>query len=93
MSIHHLNMARTVTETVTEKGQSQSQVQGELHGTSDFTQIEAPVTWRAYIICGFASFGGEDNLLPRVWIFNKLTGRDIQQVFCLGMTRVISPVC
>ncbi|KAL1970729.1 hypothetical protein VTN77DRAFT_4373 [Rasamsonia byssochlamydoides] len=27
-------------------------------GTTDFNRIEAPVTWRAYLICGFASFGG-----------------------------------
>ncbi|CAG8020898.1 unnamed protein product [Penicillium olsonii] len=27
-------------------------------GTSDLTLVEAPVTWRAYLICGFASFGG-----------------------------------
>ncbi|KAJ5215426.1 Major facilitator-type transporter ecdD [Penicillium cinerascens] len=29
-----------------------------LVGTSDLNLIEAPVTWRAYMICGFASFGG-----------------------------------
>ncbi|KAJ6088819.1 Major facilitator-type transporter ecdD [Penicillium sp. IBT 16267x] len=27
-------------------------------GTADFNLIEAPVTLRAYLICGFASFGG-----------------------------------
>jgi hypothetical protein len=27
-------------------------------GTTDLNLIEAPVTWRAYMICGFASFGG-----------------------------------
>ncbi|OGE53762.1 hypothetical protein PENARI_c007G11251 [Penicillium arizonense] len=27
-------------------------------GTVDLSLIEAPVTWRAYMICGFASFGG-----------------------------------
>ncbi|CAL5869715.1 uncharacterized protein PFLUO_LOCUS3945 [Penicillium psychrofluorescens] len=27
-------------------------------GTTDLSLIEAPVTWRAYMICGFASFGG-----------------------------------
>jgi len=26
--------------------------------TSDVNQIEAPVTWKAYLICAFASFGG-----------------------------------
>jgi hypothetical protein len=28
-------------------------------GTSDLNLIEAPITWRAYLICGFASFGGK----------------------------------
>ncbi|RMJ28025.1 transporter [Aspergillus sp. HF37] len=27
-------------------------------GTADLSYIEAPVSWRAYFICGFASFGG-----------------------------------
>lgn len=27
-------------------------------GTADLSRIEAPVSWRAYLICGFASFGG-----------------------------------
>lgn len=31
----------------------------QLHGTDDLNLIEAPVTWRAYLICGFASFGGK----------------------------------
>jgi len=26
--------------------------------TSDVNAIEAPVTWKAYLICAFASFGG-----------------------------------
>ncbi|KAJ0116772.1 hexose transporter [Diaporthe amygdali] len=29
-----------------------------LHTTSDVERIEAPVTWKAYVICAFASFGG-----------------------------------
>lgn len=29
-----------------------------LHTTSDVNRIEAPVTWKAYLICAFASFGG-----------------------------------
>ncbi|KAH8753555.1 general substrate transporter [Diaporthe sp. PMI_573] len=29
-----------------------------LHTTSDVDRIEAPVTWKAYMICAFASFGG-----------------------------------
>lgn len=27
-------------------------------GTADHTAIEAPVTWKAYLLCAFASFGG-----------------------------------
>jgi MFS family permease len=29
-----------------------------LHTTNDVERIEAPVTWKAYMICAFASFGG-----------------------------------
>ena len=29
-----------------------------LQTTSDVERIEAPVTWKAYLICAFASFGG-----------------------------------
>lgn len=29
-----------------------------LVGTTDINRIEAPITFRAYLICGFASFGG-----------------------------------
>ena len=29
-----------------------------LRTTDDVTRIEAPVTWKAYLICAFASFGG-----------------------------------
>jgi len=29
-----------------------------LTGTQDVERIEAPVTWQAYLICAFASFGG-----------------------------------
>ncbi|ETN39294.1 uncharacterized protein HMPREF1541_05517 [Cyphellophora europaea CBS 101466] len=30
----------------------------ELQTTTDVERIEAPVTWKAYLICAFASFGG-----------------------------------
>ena len=30
----------------------------ELQTTDDVTRIEAPVTWKAYLICAFAAFGG-----------------------------------
>ena len=29
-----------------------------LSTASDVNHIEAPVTWKAYLICAFASFGG-----------------------------------
>jgi MFS family permease len=31
---------------------------GGLATTTDVNRIEAPVTWKAYLICAFASFGG-----------------------------------
>ena len=31
---------------------------GALAATSDVNRIEAPVTWKAYLLCAFASFGG-----------------------------------
>jgi sugar porter (SP) family MFS transporter len=31
---------------------------GDLAATQDVERIEAPVTWKAYLICAFASFGG-----------------------------------
>ncbi|GAA5937010.1 hypothetical protein JCM3775_001925 [Rhodotorula graminis] len=31
---------------------------GQLTGTADVNAIEAPVTWKAYLMCAFASFGG-----------------------------------
>jgi hypothetical protein len=29
-----------------------------LRTTDDVNRIEAPVTWKAYLMCAFASFGG-----------------------------------
>lgn len=29
-----------------------------LRTTEDVNRIEAPVTWKAYLMCAFASFGG-----------------------------------
>lgn len=31
---------------------------GGLVATADVNRIEAPVTWKAYLLCAFASFGG-----------------------------------
>lgn len=31
---------------------------GGIRATSDINSIEAPVTWKAYLMCAFASFGG-----------------------------------
>lgn len=30
----------------------------DLQATADVNRIEAPVTWKAYLLCAFASFGG-----------------------------------
>lgn len=49
-----------MSEPVVEKdpnAPSASHVHG-LAGTQDVNRIEAPVTWKAYLICAFASFGG-----------------------------------
>ncbi|KAK3716871.1 hypothetical protein LTR37_006221 [Vermiconidia calcicola] len=32
--------------------------EGAIAATSDVNRIEAPVTWKAYLLCAFASFGG-----------------------------------
>ncbi|KAK1757124.1 general substrate transporter [Echria macrotheca] len=40
-----------------ETGPSATHVHG-LAATQDVERIEAPVTWKAYLICAFASFGG-----------------------------------
>lgn len=41
-----------------EAGDRKPSVVGNLHATEDVGDIEAPVTWKAYLMCAFASFGG-----------------------------------
>jgi sugar porter (SP) family MFS transporter len=41
-----------------EAGERKTSVVGNLHATEDVGDIEAPVTWKAYLMCAFASFGG-----------------------------------
>lgn len=31
---------------------------GSINATTDVNMTEAPVTWKAYLLCAFASFGG-----------------------------------
>lgn len=50
-------MAEKQTENVTSPAQ-QRVGSVTLHTTTDVERIEAPVTWKAYLICAFASFGG-----------------------------------
>jgi MFS family permease len=50
-------MADKETETPVAPAQQRSG-SVELATTSDVTRIEAPVTWKAYLICAFAAFGG-----------------------------------
>jgi sugar porter (SP) family MFS transporter len=45
------------TEKETATGVADRSIAG-LHTTDDVARIEAPVTWKAYLICAFASFGG-----------------------------------
>lgn len=40
-----------------------------LNATTDVNMTEAPVTWKAYLLCAFASFGGI--------FFGKITGRTL----------------
>lgn len=40
-----------------QQGASATHVHG-VEGTQDVERVEAPVTWKAYLICAFASFGG-----------------------------------
>ena len=30
----------------------------DVHGTADISRVEAPITFKAYLICAFAAFGG-----------------------------------
>ena len=46
-------------EKIAEAGQGPSMARsGSMAGTADHEAIEAPVTWKAYLLCAFASFGG-----------------------------------
>jgi MFS family permease len=45
-------------ETVADHSTQQRVGSVQLHTTSDVARVEAPVTWKAYLICAFASFGG-----------------------------------
>jgi MFS family permease len=44
--------------TTTSAAVDSSERRGTLQTTDDVSRIEAPVTWKAYLICAFASFGG-----------------------------------
>jgi hypothetical protein len=46
------------TETFPREHNTEAMTTLGLHGTTDVNHIEAPVTWKAYLICAFASFGG-----------------------------------
>ncbi|KAN0102534.1 putative glucose transporter rco-3 [Hyaloscypha variabilis] len=52
----------TATDKALEQGQYESTTvtpaAGRLAVTDDVNRVEAPVTWQAYLICAFASFGG-----------------------------------
>jgi sugar porter (SP) family MFS transporter len=54
-----------------------------LHATTDLARIEAPVTWKAYLMCAFASFGGIlfgydsgyiNGVLSMPYVVHKYTG-------------------
>ena len=48
----------TPPETVAVPAGANTRLVAGLHATDDVQAIEAPVTWQAYLICAFASFGG-----------------------------------
>lgn len=60
--------------------------------TSDVNRIEAPVTWKAYLLCAFASFGGIFFGYDSGYI-NGVSGAPlfIQQVEGAGATALSSP--
>jgi hypothetical protein len=35
-----------------------------ISGTADLSRVEAPVTFKAYLLCAFAAFGGICECLP-----------------------------
>jgi len=52
------NMAEKPIEKNLEAGHHDDRRSSVLATTSDVERIEAPVTWKAYLMCAFASFGG-----------------------------------
>ena len=44
-------------QTAPESGVAPTTV-AHLHATDDVNRVEAPVTWKAYLMCAFAAFGG-----------------------------------
>ena len=51
-------MADEITKTDTSSGRAANFNGTTLRINDDVSRIEAPVTWKAYLICAFASFGG-----------------------------------
>ncbi|PQE11145.1 high affinity glucose transporter RGT2 protein [Rutstroemia sp. NJR-2017a BVV2] len=56
-----------------------------VHGTTDTSRIEAPVTVKAYLMCGFAAFGGiffgydtgwMSGVLAMPYVIHQWTGKD-----------------
>ena len=58
---HHVDTdveGRGVTVAHTEEATGRVGGRTSFAGTADTAAIEAPITWKAYLICAFASFGG-----------------------------------
>lgn len=47
-----------MTETVSAVGQVDAQPTAAADGVVDGQRVEAPVTWKTYLMCAFAAFGG-----------------------------------
>ena len=55
---NHAEVETTPTADETTRAGKASVASNLLRATHDVSRIEAPVTWQAYLICAFASFGG-----------------------------------
>lgn len=47
-----------MADSLEQKGTEQRKESVAIHTTHDVEHIEAPITWKAYLLCAFASFGG-----------------------------------
>lgn len=67
---------------------------GGLVATADVNRIEAPVTWKAYLLCAFASFGGiffgYDSGYINGVLNSPLFIKEVEGTFPAGVTPALS---